>query len=288
MTKKLPKTIQFFLPAGEPRGVRIAEITTRMVQAVLVPRSKLAEAAGRPELRNVGVYFLFGEVEESAKPQVYIGEAEECYKRVAQHNAGKDFWQTAVAMVSRTNSFTKAHARYLEWYSIAKAREVGRYALENGTAGGEPHVTEPMRADLMDAFETMSILVSALGYPIFDPRPQAPAEEVFYCTARGCEGRGQLVEDGFTVFAGSKAIKDLAPGAEQWIADSRKSLIAARVLAAEGDRLVFKEDYTFKTPSGAAIALTGRRASGWTVWKDKQGRTLDGVKRQAPADQAGA
>jgi hypothetical protein len=27
-----PKTIQIFLPAGDPRGIRIAEITTRIVQ----------------------------------------------------------------------------------------------------------------------------------------------------------------------------------------------------------------------------------------------------------------
>lgn len=45
MNDRRPQTIQFFLPQGEPRGIRIAEITTRIVQAVLVPRSKLPEAA---------------------------------------------------------------------------------------------------------------------------------------------------------------------------------------------------------------------------------------------------
>jgi len=87
MTGKRPQTIQFFLPQGEPRGIRIADITTRIVQAVLVPRSKLAEAAKREEIKSVGVYFLFGEPEEAAKPVVYIGEAEDCYKRFMQHNA---------------------------------------------------------------------------------------------------------------------------------------------------------------------------------------------------------
>ncbi len=42
MTDKRPQTIQCFLPQGEPRGIRIAEITTRIVQAVYVPRNKLA------------------------------------------------------------------------------------------------------------------------------------------------------------------------------------------------------------------------------------------------------
>ena len=54
MTDNLSNTIQFFLPEGEPRGIRIAEITTRIVQAVLVPQSKLAEAARREESKSVG------------------------------------------------------------------------------------------------------------------------------------------------------------------------------------------------------------------------------------------
>lgn len=76
MTDKRPQTIQFFLPQGEPRGIRIADITTRIVQAVLVPRSKLPDAAKREEIKSVGVYFLFGEPEEVAKCVVYGGEAD--------------------------------------------------------------------------------------------------------------------------------------------------------------------------------------------------------------------
>ena len=56
MPDKRPQTIQFFLPQGEPRGIRIADITTRIVQAVLVPRSKLAEAL--PEWSTTGRFRL--------------------------------------------------------------------------------------------------------------------------------------------------------------------------------------------------------------------------------------
>lgn len=205
MTDKRPQTIQFFLPQGEPRGIRIAEITTRIVQAVLVPRSKLAEAANRDELKSVGVYFLFGEPEDAAKPVVYIGETEDCYDRFVQHNRTLDFWQAAVAIVSKTNSFTKAHAKYLEWHCIKVAKEVGRFHLSNGNAGGQPFVTEPMLADLMDSFDTLNVLTSALGFPLFEARPAASSADVFELFGPDCKGRGQLVEDGFTVFAGSKA-----------------------------------------------------------------------------------
>jgi len=279
VSDKLPKTIQFFLPEGEPRGIRIAEITTRIVQAVLVPRSKLPEAGSRPELKGVGVYFLFGQPEDAAKPMVYVGEAENCYQRLKQHNVGKDFWQQAIAIVSKTSSFTKAHAKYLEWHCIRKAREVGRFAMDNSNEGSEPFVTEPMLADLMDAFDTLSILISALGFPLFEARPQAVGEDVFVLSGKECEGRGQLVEDGFVVFAGSKARKQVVPSAQKWLSATRQELLTSGVLAEEGNQLVFREDHTFSTPSGAAMALLGRTANGWKEWKSKFGKTLDELKR---------
>jgi hypothetical protein len=281
MTDKRPQTIQFFLPQGEPRGIRIADITTRIVQAVLVPRSKLPEAAKRDELRSVGVYFLFGEPEDAAKPVVYIGETEDCYGRFLEHNRKLDFWQSAVAIVSKTNSFTKAHAKYLEWHCIKVAKEVGRFHLSNGNAGGEPFVTEPMLADLMDAFDTLNVLTSALGFPLFEARPQATGADVFVLSGKDCEGQGQLVEDGFTVFAGSKARKQMVPSAEKWLQASRQELLASGVLVDDGTHLVFKEDHTFKTPSGAAMTVLGRTANGWKEWKSKFGGTLDELKRQS-------
>ncbi len=280
MADKRPQTIQFFLPQGEPRGIRIAEITTRIVQAVCVPRNKLAEAGSRPELRNVGVYFLVGQPEDAARPIVYIGEAEDCYARFKQHNVSKDFWQQAIAIVSRTSNFTKSHVRYLEWYCIRKAKEVGRYALDNGNDGGEPFVTEPMRADLMDAFEALNILTSSLGFPVVEARPAVVSAETFYIKGKNAEGRGQMVEDGFVVLAGSRARKELVPSAGDWLRNSRKELLEQGILREDGNQLVFVEPYTFNTPSGAAIAILGRNASGWKTWKTKSGSTLDEVKRQ--------
>ena len=52
----------------------MAELTTRIVQAVAIPRSDLATAKDRPELDHVAVYLHFGESEGAAKPIVYIGQ----------------------------------------------------------------------------------------------------------------------------------------------------------------------------------------------------------------------
>ncbi len=96
MTTATAKTIQIYLPAGEPRGIRIAEITTRIVQAVLIPRSDLAQGKLRKELDLPGIYFLFGEGEDEAKPIVYIGQTEDARKRFDSHNKTKTFWKTAI------------------------------------------------------------------------------------------------------------------------------------------------------------------------------------------------
>ena len=49
------KTIQIFLPDGNPRSLKMAEITSHTVQAILIPRSKLDDAAKRSELDGVVV-----------------------------------------------------------------------------------------------------------------------------------------------------------------------------------------------------------------------------------------
>ncbi len=50
MTQPLGKTIQIFLPDGNPRGVKVAEFTSRTIQAVLLPRAQLDFACTRGEL----------------------------------------------------------------------------------------------------------------------------------------------------------------------------------------------------------------------------------------------
>ena len=53
-----PKTIQIFLPGGDPQGIRVAEITTRIVQVIEVPRSLLPDFLKMQESDQVALYFL--------------------------------------------------------------------------------------------------------------------------------------------------------------------------------------------------------------------------------------
>jgi hypothetical protein len=266
MTVDLPqeaKTIQIFLPLGEPRGIRIAEIATRIVQAVAIPRVDLARAKGRPELDHVSVYFLFGETENpAAKPLVYIGQTEDVRKRLDQHHGNKDFWQHAVLIISRTHSFTQAHIRYLEWFCIQRAKEVGRFQVDNGNAGSRPYITEPMEADLRDVFLTLSVLLGTLGYPLFDPiaKPSKASERI-YLRGPDAEASGELVEDGFVVHKGALGRVEIVPSALESVTSIRQPLYEAGVIFNENGRIRFTQDHLFRTPSGAAAAVRCRSSS---------------------------
>lgn len=141
------KTIQIFLPSGDPRGLRIAEITTRIVQVIEVPRSRLDEFAQMTESGQVGVYLLFGSATELDDPQVYIGQTGDLRTRLANHHSKKEFWQRVLVLISRTNSLTQTQALFLEWHCLRLAAEAGRYKVENGNAGSKPHTPAPLAAD---------------------------------------------------------------------------------------------------------------------------------------------
>ncbi|MGE7865934.1 GIY-YIG nuclease family protein [Bacillus paramycoides] len=276
------KTIQIFLPDGSPRSIRIAEITSRIVKVVLIPRNKLEEAMNREELQNVGIYFLFGFSDEKAKDLVYIGEAENCLRRLKQHNAKKDFWNVALAVVSKTNSFTKSHVKYLEHFAYKKAKEIGRYEIENDVVPTESFITESMEADLMDDFESIKILLGTLGYPLFEEvHGVSPKQGVLICKGKDAYATGEYTDDGLVVYKGSRANVEESPtAAGSWVSNMRMKLLNSGVLEQNEQVYIFTSDYVFNSPSAAAAAVLGRRANGWTEWKDKERRTLDELKRK--------
>lgn len=279
-----PKTIRIFLPEGNARSVRMAEITSRMVQAIQIPRSKVRAAGGRSEVKNVGVYFLFGQTDEGAKPLAYIGEAENCYERLKQHNYQKDFWTSAVTVVSKTLTFDKAQARYLEWHFLKEARRIGRYKLANSTVPEEPHVSEPVRADLLDYMGTTRVLLSTLGFPLLEEL-DAPDEkrETLYCTLdkENIRAKGHYTEEGLLVLEGSQARFDVVNDKAAWVRDRREKLVEGGVLEERDGTYVFTEDYVFGTPSGASQTVLGRPSNGWKAWRSETGRTLDELERQS-------
>lgn len=282
-----PQTIQIFLPAGDPRGMRVAEITTRIIRVVEVPRSQLGEFIKTPEAQQVGVYFLLGELSEAGLPRVYIGQSGSICNRLVQHNQSKDFWNRVMVVISLTNSMTQTHALFLEWLAISEASKAGRYTLENGNAGARPYTPAPLEADCQEIHETAATLLATLGQPIFEPLTNAPAfpneeKEFFYCKGSGADGVGEYTTEGFVVLKGSRGrVENVASIQGTSNERFRNQLITEGVMATKDGMLAFTRDHLFASPSMAAMTLMGRSANGWVEWKSPQGKTLNEVKRQS-------
>lgn len=283
-----PQTIQIFLPAGDPRGMRVAEITTRIVRVIEVPRSQLADFLKTPEAQQVGVYFLIGELSDAGLPRVYIGQSGNVGTRLVQHNQSKDFWNRALVVISLTNSMTQTHALFLEWFAIQQATQAGRYSLENGNVGARPHTPAPLEADCHEIFETAAILLATLGQPVFEPLTNAPTAmgkpELFYCKGSGADGVGEYTSEGFVVHKGSRGRAEIVASIQGTSNERlRDQLVTAGIMGAQDGMLVFTRDHLFSSPSMAAMAVMGRSANGWIEWKAANGKTLDELKRQAVA-----
>ncbi len=288
-----PQTIQIFLPTGDPRGMRVAEITTRIVRVIEVPRSQLTDFLKMPESQQVSVYFLMGELSEAGLPLTYIGQSGNVGKRLEQHHQNKDFWNRAFVVISLTNSLTQTHALFLEWLAIAEATKAGRYGLENGNTGSQPYTPAPLQADCHEIHETAATLLATLGQPIFEPLTTAPTAkgivELFYCKGSGADGVGEYTTEGFVVHKGSKGRAEIVPSIQGTSHERMRSqLITEGVLTenagSAGSLLVFTRDHLFSSPSTAAMAVMGRSANGWVEWKTASGKTLDEVKRQRVID----
>jgi len=275
------KTIQIFLTDGTPRGIKLAEITSNIEQAIFIPRIKIEEASARPEVSRPGVYFLFGDGEETAKPIAYIGQSRNCLDRIKSHDQKKDFWNYAVLIISKTDSFTLTHIEYLEQLAINKAFEAKRFVLDNGVSPKKFKVPETLEADLLDNFDTIKILLSTLGFTIFEPiKQKVKGESTLFCKGKEAFAEGEYQEDGFVVFKGSKANMILAPKAHSASRNLRQKLIDDNILIEKDGVYVFQEDFLFTSPSSAAMQVLARNANGWLEWKDKKGKTLDELKRK--------
>ena len=128
-------TIKLFLPDGDAKGLRTAEISNWTGKALAAPRTEVERLVARDECEKAGVYVLTGTDPATNTPHAYIGEAEIIRDRLKQHK-GKEFWVSAIVFVSKDENLTKAHVRYLESRLLSEAAQIGRFTLEQNQATG--------------------------------------------------------------------------------------------------------------------------------------------------------
>ncbi len=278
-------TIKLFLPRGDAKSLRTAEISNWTGKAVAAPRTELDDLLARDELEKAGVYILIGNDPLTNHPRAYIGEAEIIRDRLKQHKT-REFWVSAIVFVSKDENLTKAHVRYLESRLLAEAAVVNRFTLEQNQSAGS-RLPESDREDMEVFLARIRQLLPVLGSDLLAPVAQLAAKAqsggVLFCRIKGAEARGQRTANGFVVFHDSNAVLDQRPSAESYpyVVAQRKQLIADGSLVEKNGFLVFAKDTEFSSPSAAAAVIHGGSANGLIVWKTREGKSLKQLDEEA-------
>jgi len=279
------KTIKLFLMDADPDGRVICELSNWTGKAYRIPRGKVKDCANRDELNSTTVYLLFGKAESStAKPKVYIGESENAYDRLVQHVSEKEFWNESVVFISKDENLNKAHIKYLESRLFEIATNASRYEIQNDKTPTRSSISEADQAEMEEFIEYVKMLINTMGFKVFEPLVKETAEvntqsEFLYVTAaRGANGKGKRVSDGFVVFKGSEIASDPPLSFPKSFSTLRNELLESEIIREVDGKLVFQNDYLFSSPSAAAAVVMGRSANGLTEWKDSSGRVLKSIE----------
>ncbi|MGL5563064.1 MAG: GIY-YIG nuclease family protein [Tannerellaceae bacterium] len=285
--KNFGKTIRLFLIDGDPDERICAELSNWTGKAYRIPRNRIKDTAIRGDLCSIGIYMLFGKTDEQ-RDLAYIGEAEDIQKRLEQHILGKDFWNIAVAFISKDNNLNKAHAKYMESRLYELAKECDRFELENTTVPTRSSISEAETAEMEEFIENLKILVNTLGYKIFEPYIKKDvagnneSESLLYIKRgdgdRAVNALGRLTSEGFVVLKDSQMAYSTVSSFSNGAKVLREKLIKEGVIEEIEGRWLFRKDYLFSSPSTAATILLGRSANGRTEWKDASGKSLKEIE----------
>jgi hypothetical protein len=277
-------TIKLFLPLGDPKSLRTAEISNWNGKAIAAPRTELDRLMARHEVEQAGVYILTGTDPETGKPQAYVGEAEIIRDRLKHHKA-RDFWVQVIIFVSKDENLTKAHIRYLEGRLIEDAAKVGRVELTNTQTSGArlpESDREDMEVFLAKVHQLLPVLGSDIVTPILTSSNLIRADdEELSCSIKGLVAKGRRSPNGFVVFQESQAVVENRPSAQKqhpYVVTLRDKLAQEGTLVLENGYYRFTKDTEFSSPSAAASVVRGGGSNGLIEWKDREGRTLKEIE----------
>jgi hypothetical protein len=279
-------SVNVFLPAGDPEGVKVVEKSNWTGRGLVIPKAIFGESKDREELARTGVYLLVGPDEQSSMRRIYVGEGDPVRPRLEQHVKNKDFWTHAVVFTSKDTNLNKAHVQRLESRLVELAGRAKRSVLDNGNVPAPPSLSEADEAMAEGFLDDLLLCLPILGYSMFESGAATVARSsdgLLYLAAKGIEARAQETAAGFVVLENSQAVGDdrVAPSLAVHITGVttlRDELIRQGVLVRSGQGFTLTQDYVFSSPSTAAAVLLGRSSNGRLDWKTKDGRTLKEVQ----------
>lgn len=288
---KRSKNINMFLMDGEVTGKIKCTLSNWTGVIYKIPRIQLGDLKSRDEMKQSGIYFLFGRDGDKQKDVTYIGQAttrkngEGVLLRIQEHtrDTHADYFNDVIILTTQNNSFGPTEISYLENKFTQLAKEAGRYIVKNGNDPNPGNVTEEKESELDEIVENTLMIIGTLGYRVFVPMTKKVSQDLtdnhstYLYLKRKTKKSNKVIEatyerttEGFVVLEGSQVeIKD-SPYLPASLKEMRQNLIASRIIQ-DG---VLKEKQLFSSPSYAAAFLLGMQTNGRTDWKNQDGRTL--------------
>lgn len=272
-TKLLDKTLE---------GARIIDMgSTKSCECFVLPRDKVAEVAKKqPRLQQYGFYILLGR-DKNMNHMAYIGQTNDFTNRVNDHKQKKDFWDTALVFVSKSDEIFPSEALYLEYLGWKAAKEAGNYIIENSKDINEPHLSSDKQNEMELFFEDIQFLTRFYGCSVFDkPKKPISLEQIIdfkmYMPKSGLlaflkfyrESKRYIIAEGSTIYGGT--FKSCPKG----IAEFRKQVIADKKMSQKnGELYLLQQDIDLSelvnSPSGAASFCAGTSYQGTEAWEDE-------------------
>ena len=290
------KSINLFLMDGDANGRIKCTLANWTGVAYKIPRTELDKCKERDDLKQSGVYFLFGKSDETEKGVVYIGQAvarkngEGILNRLQEHkrNPEKDYWTEAIVFTTSNNSFGPTEISYLENRFCNMAVGANRYEVKNGNDPTPGNITEEKESEMEEFIDYAKVIMGTLGHKLFEPinkstaakhEESAAKDEATAClylerTIKGVgkvEAKGTQTAEGFVVLKGSHISLTDDDTIPSVIKERRKN-------AHVNEQGVLQEDMLFTSPSYAAVFVIGKIANGLTSWKTKNGQTLKSLE----------
>ena len=271
------KTISLFLIEGDPNKRWVCELSNWNGKAYKIPRIDVKRCDDRPDLSACGIYFLFGKNDADGKGVVYIGEAEDVFSRLKQHDGlnGKDFWNECIVFISKDNRLNKAHIKYLEHKCYLLAKSADRYIVENSTIPADASLTEAEQAEMEEFLYIIRLINNVLGHKVLEPliaessidNDETDAGVTLHISAaRGANAFGMQTSEGFVVLKGSHVASSVTKSCPESICDIRAKLRTDNII---DENWIITTDKIFSSPSTAASVVMGRSANGLTEWRSK-------------------
>lgn len=280
-----------FLMDGEVTGKIKCTLSNWTGVIYKIPRIQLADLKSRDEMKQSGIYFLFGRDEDKQKDVTYIGQAtnrkngEGVLLRVQEHTRDihADYFNDVIILTTQNNSFGPTEISYLENKFTQLAKDAGRFIVKNGNEPNSGNVTEEKQSELYEVVENTLMIVGTLGYRVFVPMTKKTSQNISEGNSthlylkRKTKKSNRLIEavceqtsEGFVVLEGSQVEMIDSPTLPTSLKELRKELMEANVIK-DG---ILQENQLFSSPSYAATFLLGMPTNGRTDWKNQDGKTL--------------